>query len=285
MIGEQISVPLEMMTLFIKTLKKLPPLRTSYIGYISLDVPPNPNRWLDLDFEVLRFWSLFKRENLNNFAGFPRPHSKKTVKSATWHQMFLKIEAGGANREIWHQYLLHKKPSQKHLILISKFSSKTATNHLFLHFFNNININEVFHGCYRPTVIEVSSTKNEGGSSTMLCTTLESVNAPPGLKAFTQISVPIPSGFSLKQPEKKNVVSIFCLSWTQGEKKWKTTKQPQTCSKSFYRWLMAVSLWFFESWMMPPWQNHKSRASVSKIFRAPVICSMKLLAIQITRNQ
>lgn len=134
MIGEQISVPLEMMTLFIKTLKKLPPLRTSYIGYISLDVPPNPNRWLDLDFEVLRFWSLFKRENLNNFAGFPRPHSKKTVKSATWHQMFLKIEAGGANREIWHQYLLHKKPSQKHLILISKFSSKTATNHLFLHF-------------------------------------------------------------------------------------------------------------------------------------------------------
>lgn len=47
---------------------------------------------------------------------------------------------------------------------------------------------------------------------------------------------------------------------------------------------MAVSLWFFESWMMPRWQNHKSRASVSKNFRAPVICSMKLLAIQITRD-
>lgn len=57
-----------------------------------------------------------------------------------------------------------------------------------------------------------------GGSSTMLCTTLESVNAPPGLKAFTQISVPIPSGFSLKQPKNPVVSRFFGVSWTQEEK-------------------------------------------------------------------
>lgn len=35
---------------------------------------------------------------------------------------------------------------------------------------------------------------------------------------------------------------------------------------------------------MAPSQKHKSRASVFKIFGPPVICSMKLLAIQITRD-